>query len=84
MEGDPSRKFGPLQSDSPLIGKTCMACNTEFTVGQYSALVSLGPGADKEERERCAEGRAYTSVAAPIHWECATGKDPRKNLSGAE
>jgi hypothetical protein len=71
------RKMGPLKEDHPLVMNMdlCPACRHVFIVGQYVTLVTLGPGENAEEREKARGGGAYTAVAAPVHWACATGED---------
>ena len=67
------RKFGPKKSDHPSIGECCLACKMPFKEGDYTTLVSLGPGDDKESMERAREGRAYNAVAVEVHYSCNTG-----------
>lgn len=64
-------KFGPRRLDSTV---ACPACGLKIIQGQYSALISLGPGADEDEQKRCREGRPYNAVAVEVHWSCATGE----------
>jgi hypothetical protein len=68
------RKFGPKSNDHPSIGKLCPACNIEFRSGDYTTLISLGPGNDPEAQKRAREGRFYNAVAQEVHWSCATGE----------
>lgn len=65
------RKFGPKPSDHPSVGKPCSACLVPFKEGDFTTLVSLGPGDDMEAQERARAGRAYTGVAVEVHWTCA-------------
>ena len=65
------RKFGPKIADHPSIGEICPACRKPFQAGDYTTLVCLGPGDDKEEQEKAISGRAYNAVAAEVHWACA-------------
>jgi hypothetical protein len=67
------RRFGPKQSNHPTVGKECPACDKPFEEGDYTTLVTLGPGDDKEQQEKCREGRPYNAVASEVHWECAGG-----------
>lgn len=76
MTDDEFRRFGPKTEDHPSIGKECPACHVPFAAGDYTTLVAFGPGADPEERAKAAAGRAYTAVAAEVHYACATGKEP--------
>lgn len=64
------RKFGPKSADHPSIGRPCPACGVPFAVGDYTTLVPLGPGNDREARRRRDAGRTYNSVAAEVHWDC--------------
>ena len=63
----------PLKSDHPSIGDRCLACKMPFKEGDYTTLVSLGPGDSKENMERAREGRAYNAVAVVVHYSCNTG-----------
>lgn len=65
------RPFGPRPAG--LDDETCPACRQPIKEGDYTTLVSLGPGDDPEEQERCREGRVYNAVAAQVHWTCGTG-----------
>ena len=67
-------KFGPKKADHPSVGKPCPACGKNFTAGNYTTLVTLGPGDDKKRQERARSGRAYSAVAVEVHWACATGQ----------
>lgn len=69
------RKFGPKTYDDPSIGQKCPACDKVFNAGDYTTLVSLGPGDDPEEQRRAREGRPYNAVAVEVHWDCAGGND---------
>lgn len=64
-------KIGPLDIDMP---KPCPACDKPIVKGQFCTLISLGPGDDEEEQEKCHDGRPYTAIALPVHWACATGE----------
>lgn len=82
------RKFGPKKEGHPSIGQECPACHEEFIEGDYTTLISLGPGDDEEAREHARECRAYNAIAIEIHWACVTGhadeeresKDPKTHL----
>lgn len=50
------RSFGPKSTDHPTIGKDCPACKKPFVEGDYTTLVSLGPGDDPEEQRKAASG----------------------------
>ncbi len=67
------RRFGPKKADHPSIGKECHACHENFVEGDYTTLVALGPGDDKEAQERARNGRAYNAVAIEVHYSCAAG-----------
>lgn len=72
MRGD-ARKFGPRPEDDTS-GRKCPACDKQFTKGDYTTLIALGPGDSEESRKRCREGRPYNAVALEVHWACATGE----------
>lgn len=76
------RKFGPKKEDNPSIDDECPVCLEKFKVGDYTTLVAIGPGADKEQQERARLGRPYNAVALEAHWACVTGElepiDPPK------
>ena len=64
-------KFGPKKADHPSIGTECPACHVPFKEGDYTTIVSLGPGEDTEARARRDAGRPYNSVGLEVHWECS-------------
>lgn len=68
------RKFGPkTAADALRTSELCPACKRSFVAGDYTTLISLGPGNDEEEQKKCREGRAYNAVAVEVHWNCAGG-----------
>ncbi len=70
------RKFGPRPtSDDPRNDKPCPACHEQFTAGDYTTLILLGPGPDPDARAACRRGRSYNAVALEVHWACATGEE---------
>ena len=69
------RKFGPKSADHFSVGKPCTACQVPFKEGDYTTLITLGPGDDPEERIKAWEGRAHIAVATEVHWACATGEE---------
>jgi len=75
-EPGPSRKFEPLAGSHPLVGaEFCPGCLQIFAEGDVTTLVTIGPGADSEERERLRAGRVYNAVAVAAHWACVTGEE---------
>ena len=71
MMHNQARKFGPKTNESESINEPCVACHKPLKVGDFTCLISLGPGDDEEERKLARAGRPYVSVAAEIHWECS-------------
>lgn len=67
------RRFGPKAPNHPSVGELCPACKEAFAPGDYTTLITLGPGGDPEARDRAREGRAYNAVALEVHYACATG-----------
>jgi len=67
------RKFGPKTADHPSIGEKCPACDVAFMAGDFTTLVMLGPGDDREARNRAIQGRPYNAVSIEVHFSCATG-----------
>lgn len=63
------RKFGPKLHDED--DRRCAACDWPFQKGDFTTLVSVGPGDDPRERARRDAGRPYNSVAVEVHWECS-------------
>ena len=51
----------------------CPACGSLLRWGEYTTLITLGPGADPEARALARKGEPYLAVAIEVHWECATG-----------
>jgi hypothetical protein len=69
------RCFGPKSADHPSVGKPCPACQVSFVEGDFTTLVSLGPGNNPEEQAKAREGRAYLAVAVEVHWDCSGGME---------
>lgn len=67
------RRFGPKTADHPSVGKECQACHSPLREGDFTTLITLGPGDDDEARERAREGRPYNAVAIEVHYACVTG-----------
>jgi len=74
------RKFGPKTKDHPTIGRECPACGKPFKEGDYTTLISLGPGDNKDARKRRDEGEAYNAIAMEIHWECSQKEEDASSL----
>lgn len=68
------RKFGPKKANHPSIYVECLACHKKFKEGDFTTLISLGPGDDPEEQEKARQGRPYDAMAVEIHFACATGQ----------
>lgn len=68
--------FGPKRADHPGVGQPCPACKAPFAAGDYTTLVTLGPGDDDEARGRAVAGRAYNAVALEVHFACVVGREP--------
>ena len=75
-------KLGPKEEGDESIGDECPGCQKKFKIGDYTTLVTIGPGADKEQQERARLGHSYKAVALETHWTCVTGEldpvDPTK------
>lgn len=69
------RKFGPKRTTHPSVGTKCPACGVEFAGGDYTTIVTFGPGGHAEEREKARENKPYNAVGWEIHWACATGEE---------
>ena len=65
------RRFGPKTATHPSIGKECSACSIPFKVGDFTTLIPLGPGNDKEARDKATQGKPYNAVAVEVHYKCA-------------
>ena len=65
-----SRKFGPKTKDHPSCNELCIICGNPMKEGEYTGLVAMGPGDDKESQERANAGRPYNAVAKEVHWDC--------------
>lgn len=68
------RKFGPKKEDRPSVGGKCPACRIPFKAGDFTTLVTLGPGNDPEAQEQARLGLSYNAIASEVHWTCATGE----------
>ena len=69
-----TRKYGPLPKDHKHVGQECAACEEEIDLGDFTALIPLGPGQDNETRRLARTGQTYEAVCALVHWQCATGE----------
>jgi hypothetical protein len=67
-------KFGPLLRGHPGIGATCLLCQEPLRTADYTATLSLGPGADEDAQAGCRAGRPYHGIGVVVHWGCGTGK----------
>jgi hypothetical protein len=76
--------IGPKPADNDTIGKTCPACGVPFETGDHTSLVPLGPGADRAEQVKCAQGRPYNGIGIEIHHMCAQGRTVEDRLSRGE
>lgn len=65
-------KLGPKQADHPSVGIECLACHQPFVAGDYTTLVTLGPGDNEDAQQRRDQGRPYNAIALEIHWACST------------
>lgn len=65
------RKFGPKIASHPSIGEPCPACKKVFKEGDYTTLITLGPGDDEEARKAAREGKPFNAVAVEVHFDCA-------------
>lgn len=68
------QKIGPKSLVHSTVGMKCPACSVEFKEGDFTTVVSFGPGGDPIERTKAREGRTYSPVGWEIHWACATGE----------
>ncbi|HEC66774.1 MAG TPA: hypothetical protein ENI23_15980 [bacterium] len=66
-----NRMFGPKQKDHPSVNDLCQGCGKPFKVGDYTTLITIGPGDDPEEQQKAREGRPYNAVAIEVHFDCA-------------
>ena len=66
-------KIGPKPIAHPTIGGSCLLCQELFTVNDYTTLLPLGPGADRESRILCKADQPYEGISVEVHWSCATG-----------
>ena len=69
----PVKRWGPVSPGTHTLELTCPACDQKFVAGDYTALVAIGPGADKDGRENARQGRAYNAHALVLHYACHTG-----------
>ena len=69
------RRYGPKPEGHPTAGHACAACGVPMKVGDYTALIALGPGEDPEYRKAAREGQFYQALAVECHWACASGEE---------
>lgn len=74
------KMYGPKDASHWSVGKLCPACEDPFKEGDFTTLISLGPGKDPEAQKKAAAGEAYNAVAQELHWSCATGEDPQERI----
>lgn len=67
------RKYGPKTKEHPSIGEMCPICKKPFIEGDYTTLITLGPGDDPEEQRKHKEGESYNAIAIEAHYLCAGG-----------
>ena len=67
-------KIGPKKGDHPSVGELCSTCSVAFKEGDFTTLISQGPG-DAEAQERARDGRPYNAVALEVHYKCAGGRE---------
>lgn len=68
------KRIGPKAYHHQNVGRPCIACGVPLVVGDYTALIDLGPGGDPEQQRKAYAGIAFQAVAAEIHWACAAGR----------
>jgi hypothetical protein len=68
------RRLGPKPAEHSSVGRPCPACQDPFEIGDYTALVPIGPGRDPEEQALARAGLSYNAIALEVHWVCATGR----------
>jgi len=70
-----SRVWGPKDAETVArdakAGRSCPGCQKPFKEGDYTTLVTIGPGDDPEEQEKARAGRPYNAVAVEAHAACA-------------
>ena len=72
-------RFGPKKPNHPTVGEACPACRKPFAAGDFTTIIALGPGYDREARRKAREGLAYNALGIEVHWACATGgEEPPK------
>ncbi len=67
-------RYGPKTKDHPSIGELCPACKKQFIEGDYTTLITLGPGDNPEEQQKAKLGKLYTAVAIEVHFSCIDTK----------
>ena len=66
--------FGPKLSTDPSIGNPCVICDKPIKENDFTTLLALGPGGDKEMRVRAFEGKPFKPVVKEAHWACVMGQ----------
>lgn len=67
-------KIGPKDVRHPTVGGSCLLCQENFKAGDYTTILPLGPGADRESRLLCKAGEPYEGIGVEVHYICATGE----------
>jgi hypothetical protein len=71
-------RSGPIDKEDVLPfnkRSICPGCQLGFSLGDYYALLPIGPGDDTEQRRLCRAGELTLSYSIPVHWACATGEE---------
>jgi hypothetical protein len=71
--------MGPKPHGHPSAGEQCPACGEPMAVGEFTALVALGPGGDEDARARAIAGLGSNAVAVEVHFRCATGREHQES-----
>ncbi len=65
------RTFPPMLGDHALAEAPCIACMNPLAQPEEPiVLLTIGPGADPDTRDRHWAGRWYNAVAIPLHKAC--------------
>lgn len=67
-----NRRLGPMPAGHPSLCNSCAACQKFFHVGNFTTLITLGPGDFPDEQAKRDAGQPYTAVTVEVHWDCAS------------
>lgn len=70
-EGRVAMRLPFVKEDHPAAEMSCRLCPEPLGNGEPVVLLTLGPGYEDEDREKCQAGRWHSAWAIGLHAACA-------------